>query len=517
MGEKGNNPDSGFDQIKPVAIDLTARTADTPVAARKTSVRQTLIWLSLGLLLVSAALVIFLLPDWVTPPVSTPDAPSVPASNSRANANPAPARAAESPWEKAQESRLRRESQATLEQILEAQKLLSERGVRVWAEREYEQALQSARAGDELYNQGDFSAARLQYEQTLAALKVLQERVDVIFGQAIEQGKQALSDGDSAAAIKAFDLALAIDAIDREAMLGRERAEKLDQVMGLVRNGDRLLADGRFEEARQAYRQALELDEQSARAKQQMVVVGQKIQEQQFNARMSAGFTALYDGRLEKAEQEFTQALKVRPSSAEARSALDQSRHQLTARNIELLLTQAQTAEAQERWQEALAHYAGALKLDPGLAVAQSGKERATIRVQMQQRLEQILAHPDRLFDADVMRDTELFHRKILAVSSPGPVLFAQIDQLAKLLHKMSVPITVRFLSDNLTKVTLHKVSELGLFASREISLRPGRYVVVGVRDGYRDVRVEFILDPDKTAPVVDVRAGEKIAFGNES
>ena len=102
MGEKGNNPDTGFEQIKPLAIDLTARSADIPAAARKTSVRQTLIWLSLSLLLISAALVIFLLPGWVTPPVTAPDAPPAAVSNPRADASPGPARVAESPWEKAQ-------------------------------------------------------------------------------------------------------------------------------------------------------------------------------------------------------------------------------------------------------------------------------------------------------------------------------------------------------------------------------------------------------------------------------
>ena len=45
--------------------------------------------------------------------------------------------------------------------------------------------------------------------------------------------------------------------------------------------------------------------------------------------------------------------------------------------------------------------------------------------------------------------------------------------------------------------------------------MRPGNYVAVGRRDGYRDVRVEFFVDPDKTMEPVIVSSSEKIALGN--
>ena len=72
----------------------------------------------------------------------------------------------------------------------------------------------------------------------------------------------------------------------------------------------------------------------------------------------------------------------------------------------------------------------------------------------------------------------------------------------------------MRFSSDNLTRVTLYKVGELGYFTSKSLSLRPGNYVAVGRRDGYRDVRVEFFVGPDKAMEPVVVSSNEKIALG---
>jgi hypothetical protein len=41
--------------------------------------------------------------------------------------------------------------------------------------------------------------------------------------------------------------------------------------------------------------------------------------------------------------------------------------------------------------------------------------------------------------------------------------------------------------------------------------------VAVGVREGYRDVRVEFTVDPDRPVPVINISADDKIAFGGQT
>lgn len=516
MAENSNRPDSGFTRIEPLAVELTREPA-TPIqnTRRSTRGRQILNWVGLGVLLIAAGLVIFLLPRWVsTPTVET--ASSAPVVDR--SAPPAHPQAAGqpplSPWEKAQESRIRRETQEILEQILSGLKLLEERGVAVWAEAQHAQALEFARQGDERYNRLDYSGAREQYEQALLIVRDLQERVDEVFADAMERGERALSDGDSAAAIEAFDLALAIDAIDRAATEGRARAATLDEVLSLVRKGDRLLQDGRPEDAREAYREALELDDQAQRAREQIAAAEQLIEDRAFKQQMSAGFAALYEGKPASAQKAFIRALEIKPASAEARAALQQSNHQVTASRIESLVLQAEALEKEERWHEALAKYEAALKLDPALATAQAGRARSALRSRTSDRLEQILAQPERLYDADVLRDALAFHEQISALSDPGPVLSRQLDSTRELLEKMRAPVTIELQSDNLTRVTLHKVGELGSFASREIRLRPGRYVAVGSRDGYRDVRVEFIVDPDQPAPSVTIRADEKISFG---
>ena len=66
-------------------------------------------------------------------------------------------------------------------------------------------------------------------------------------------------------------------------------------------------------------------------------------------------------------------------------------------------------------------------------------------------------------------------------------------------------------ISDNVTEVSIYKVGRLGNFMRKEINLRPGTYVIVGSRPGFRDVRVEFRVAPEIVIEPVIVQCEEPI------
>ena len=154
------------------------------------------------------------------------------------------------------------------------------------------------------------------------------------------------------------------------------------------------------------------------------------------------------------------------------------------------------------------------MTLNSSLAEAQQGQQRTVLRGKINDRLEQILSQPERIYDPKVFQETKAFQNKLNAVADKGPILRKQLASLDRLLHKANTPVDVLLRSDNLTLVTLRKVDELGYFAEKSLSLRPGKYVAVGIRQGYRDARVTFMIDPDKSMQIVTVQASEKIALG---
>ena len=531
----GHDPEAppGFTSITPTRVELTGAAAAPEQRRTPRAVTGRAARLAGGALLLGAlgALYLLLRPDAAPAPAAPIDivqADRSPADRQLALNNTADLTpvtddrqpsatltgGAETPWELAQQAQLRRQSQTTLEQMLEAQKLLEERGVARWAGAEYQQALQHARAGDTEYSHRNFPGAQQHYAQALARFTGLLQGVEELFDSAMARGRQALYEGLAPAAEKAFGIALAIDPADRAALQGMQRAGTLDQVVDLIEQGDVHLQDGRLEQARDAYRQALELDGESRRAQQQLERVEGQVKGLAFRVAMSAGFKQLEQQRYEPARQAFAEALKLKPGAVDARSGLEQAEHKLQSEQLGRLLEQARALEDKEDWSAALDKYEAALGIDANLARALQGKARAALHQQTHQRLERLLANPQQLYDRATYTETIGFRDKIRQLKQPGPLLTRQLEQLDRLLEVADTPLPVQLQSNQQTLVTVRKVGEQGYFDSKRLLLRPGAYVAVGRRDGYRDVRVEFFVRPGQTPEPVVVSSAEKIALG---
>ena len=536
----------GFVPIKPAAVDLTAAAGGKDPKRRRGTGQQLpdrqlltrpWLWLGGGALLCVVSIVFLLLPRWLPSPVieapiienptiesgsaARQGEPVVPAlrADQATRQTPPPAAGApataDTPWSRAQQFSVRKDSQALLQELLDAQKTLEERGVTLWGKREYARALEHAQAGDAGYSRQNFAQAHDHYAAALDILSGLLEGIEQLFADSMAAGNAALAAGAADAAGAAFNVALAIDPIDRDALLGLERTQNLPQVMALLEQGDALLRDVKPEQARDAYQQALEVDAHSLRARQQLDLTKARINDDAFNLAMSSGFRLLEQQRHAPARAAFARALKLKPRSRAARDGIEQATQRITSTQVNAALKQARDAAQQEDWQGAIASYNAALKLNSSLGNALEGKQRATLRAEVHSRLEELLAQPERLFDEAVYNDALSFLDTIRALPEPGPILSAQLHRLTHMLTLAATPVSVELHSDNLTRVTLYKVGELGAFASKVLSLRPGHYVAVGRRDGYRDVRVEFFADPDNAMQPVLVSSSERIALGD--
>jgi hypothetical protein len=99
-----------------------------------------------------------------------------------------------------------------------------------------------------------------------------------------------------------------------------------------------------------------------------------------------------------------------------------------------------------------------------------------------------------------------------VAGRAPAPVLRSQTTRLRDTLKLYDQPVAAVLQSDGLTQVTLQRVGAVGMFTRKELQLKPGRYVAIGSRPGYRDVRREFTLTPGGAAVTVDVRCTETVS-----
>jgi hypothetical protein len=207
---------------------------------------------------------------------------------------------------------------------------------------------------------------------------------------------------------------------------------------------------------------------------------------------MAAGFGALAAENLAVARAEFRAALVARPGDTDASSALRQIDDEERLRRIIALQKEGEAAERAEKWTLAAEKYSATLAIGTTVVSAKQGLARSRDRLDLNQRLDKELRNADRFNDDRVMRAANQLLQRARSVADPGPILSQQIGELDRLLRIAATPVPVEFRSDNLTEVVIYKVGKLGTFMNRTLDLKPGGYVAVGSRAGYRDVRRSF-------------------------
>jgi hypothetical protein len=233
--------------------------------------------------------------------------------------------------------------------------------------------------------------------------------------------------------------------------------------------------------------------------------------EDRFHRHMSSGLTAYHENNYTLAKSELTKAQELKPRAPEVLEALAQVEAAVRLQSIGAIQAKAAEAEALEDWGKALDLYAAALALDGTLQFAVQGRERALERIQIDKRLQFYLEKPEALeSDESLARALEVMNRAE-GVEPRGPRLNRQLDTLRGILKEAQSPINVTLLSDNFTEVSVYRVGRLGRFTARELLLRPGRYTVVGTREGYKDVRQEVLVKPGETRLRITIECREKV------
>ncbi len=226
---------------------------------------------------------------------------------------------------------------------------------------------------------------------------------------------------------------------------------------------------------------------------------------------MSTGFSAIQNNNPESALLSFNQALALKPQSEDVASAIIQAENMITSRDLNAQLNAAREHEAAERWQEALQAYNNALAIDSNVVAAANGRENAQTRSNLDTFLNNIISAPLRLADEAVYQQSISVYNQARPLAQQNTRLYDQLITLRGFLDKARVPVTVTLNSDGLTTVTILRVSELGVFQNQTLDLIPGNYTALGVRPGYRDVRVEFSVPFSGETPNISIISNEAI------
>jgi eukaryotic-like serine/threonine-protein kinase len=378
------------------------------------------------------------------------------------------------------------------DRILTEQRLkaLEARGADIWGGPDFLAAKASAAEAAAAHDPAAVATAQEHLTQAQPLLDNVEQAASAALAAQLSAGDRALADGQRTLALQAFDLAVQIAPQDERALEGRARAQQLP--------GHGLAAPPGTPAPAAIASSAAPVPQGAAAVPGADAGFGGD----RYAKAAGEGFAALGAGRLEEARAAFERARAARPNGAEALDGLKRVDTAIRARGFGSLRTRAEDAEADERWDEAVAAYGSILKSDPAQAFAQDGRTRAQARLDLNDSLQAIIDRPDLLASADARSRAATLLQSAQAIDAPGPVLRLQMARVSALLPEFEKPVHLSLVSDGLTQVTVMGVGTFGGFTRRDVELKPGRYTLVGSREGYRDVRRDISVSPGQTQTI---------------
>jgi serine/threonine protein kinase len=402
---------------------------------------------------------------------------------------------------------------------------LETRGAGVWGGPEFGMAKTRAAESVGARDAGNTQMAQERLADASQLLDQVESKAPQALAAQLAAGQKALAAGQEELANQAFDLARRIDPNDKRIAEGQRHTRNLNGVLPLLADGQNAESAQNFSRAAQDYSQALSIDPGNDKARAGLARANAAFGDDNYAKAVGSGFAALGAGRLDDARDAFEKARSLRPNGTEAADGLRRVSSALSAKGFSSLRQRAAGLEAQERWDEAVQAYDSALQADPSLAFAQEGKDRAAARAELNASMQALIDRPERLSSPSVRDQAKALLDTANQQSPSGPVLRSQIARLGLLLPDydgavksgsvrtdlMDKPVRLSLVSDNATAVAIPSIGQFGTFAKRDIQLKPGRYTVIGTRDGFRDVRRDITIAPGQESQTVSVSCSDPI------
>jgi len=385
------------------------------------------------------------------------------------------------------------------------------RAVDRWGGQPYLDAVDTYAQGDAAYLSRNYALAGDRYREALLLLEPLFDRIDEVFAETLAAAKDAFAAPNPSEAVRLFDLAVAITPGHSEAEAGLARALNLESVLNLTAQGVRFEKDIDLDAAKLAFEKALELDALWEPAVAGLARVRIAVKRMSFDMRMTEGLDALGVDDFASARAAFSAAAVLDPTSRQPADGLLQVDQGIRLANIRRLEQEARSLDEDEQWETSVAVYKEILGIDADLQFAKEGLQYANSRAALHNRLQALIDDPDTLSDQVSVQNATRMLLEVARVSPMGPRLEEQKIELSRLLKRAATPLKVQLISDNATNVAIFKVGKFGSFSMQELELRPGVYVAVGNRPGYRDVRLEFRVAPEIEMKPIVIQCEEQI------
>ena len=231
--------------------------------------------------------------------------------------------------------------------------------------------------------------------------------------------------------------------------------------------------------------------------------------EARFQRHVSKGIEYRDQGELEKAQESFAAALKIKPKSELVVELHEDVEIRIASVELASLRSRVQEAMSQEDWLVASVLLTQTIGLLEDPVADEMQLSLVQERINLEHNADRLLTYKEtgltRARRGEIQGFLSTARRVDLGVRIAG-----KVNAIENLLEEWSIPILVTFNSDNKTEVRVRPGRSLGRFKSRKVEMLPGSYRISGIRSGYHEVVHEIELKPQQNPMTLTVECRER-------
>lgn len=357
-----------------------------------------------------------------------------------------------------------------------------------------------------------------QYEEALADMNAVTARA-----RAALSARDAAFDTALAAARKAYDADNHTDAefeITRAQQLRPDSADaaalaadvaRLPGILSAISKAAVARVENNAEAEEKHLEAALALDPERIELADRLSDLRSARKERDYGTRIESGLAHVSARRLPQARADLKAARSLFADRRETRLLSQQIEELSRQLEFETMMSGAASARAGDDWTAAEDFYARAGAIVPDDPRVTGGYNLAREINGLQTDLSAIQAAPERLASEMVADRASALVSKARDVAELSPSLAARAQKVAELVAAYGTKVSIRILSDGVTRISVRGVGQVGATTDRTIELRPGSYTFEGTRAGFRSKLVEVDIPPGTEGLVLEIYPDEPV------
>ena len=229
-------------------------------------------------------------------------------------------------------------------------------------------------------------------------------------------------------------------------------------------------------------------------AKKRVGFLARKIQEHRYTVAINKGLRYVKDKHLSKAQKQLTIASKIHPKRDETLLLIQAVTYLEKDQKTQSFIAKANDASVSDNWALSRDLFGKAKVIQPNNSDAVEGYELSVSIIAANDLLSKFIDYPHRLSSMKIIKAATLAIGQAVPMAEYSHSLSKKSHELSEYIKAYSKMVYVQIISDEQTYISVRGVGQVGVIREKIIQLRPGKYMFVGKRKGYKSKLVRVVI-----------------------